>query len=61
MIPKVGDEVVLSITCTVMDIISSSWGVDYIRIDSDGIGHSFWPGEEKSLTVNVIAKAVNNA
>jgi len=61
MIPKIGDEVVLSITCTVADIIQTPWGVDYIRVDSDGVGHSFWPGDEKSLTVNVIAKAENNA
>jgi len=61
MIPKVGDEVVLSITCRVEDIIQTSWGVDYIRVDSDGVGHSFWPGDEKSLTVSVIAKAVKSA
>jgi hypothetical protein len=61
MIPKIGDEVVLSITCKVEDIICTSWGVDYIRVDSDGIGHSFWPANEKSLTINVIAKAVKSA
>ena len=61
MIPQIGDEVVISFTCKVADIIETPWGIDYIRVDSEGIGHSFWPGDEKSLTINVIAKAGNNA
>ena len=61
MILNIGDEVVISLTCKVADIIKTPWGIDYIRVDSEGIAHSFWPGDEKSLTVNVIAKAENNA
>jgi|GEM_PF-5820236 hypothetical protein len=58
-----GDQVVLSFTGTITEIFKSSasiGGIDIIEIETEqGIQHMFWPAEESSVTVNVLAKGNN--
>ena len=58
MIPKVGDQVVVSFTGTVTELFTSPGNIDIIQIVTDqGIQHTFWPAEETSVTINVLEKA----
>ena len=58
MIPKVGDQVVVSFTGTVTELFTSPGNIDIIQIVTDqGIQHTFWPAEESSMTINVLEKA----
>jgi hypothetical protein len=54
---KKGDQVVLSFTGIVTEVFSSQGYIDIIQIETEqGISHTFWPAEESSVTINVLAK-----
>tara|TARA_R110000823_G_scaffold2415_1_gene9799 strand:- start:3470 stop:3658 length:189 start_codon:yes stop_codon:yes gene_type:complete len=57
MNPNVGDEVVISFIAIVEEVFSSQGSIDLIRVNSEGVSHSFWPADERSFQATILRKS----